>query len=200
MTLMTLGKRLLEDQRCIQNSNNYGDLEISASTSWHWHWHSNIKIVCCTTEIAFRANSYFYILYSELAIFNKVTTSSIKGLTVIPCRKYSKIQQEVNCRTHARKPLWWSPFFNKIARMNSRPAFTKDIRILSAFSVRSNVNSGYGKIASCTQQDSASSKLCYTINILKNVLLRQLVSEKNLSWSLFIVGVQSGHCRLYWIC
>ena len=54
------------------------------------------------------------------------------------------------------------------------------IRILSAFSVRSNVNSGYGKIASCKQQGRALLKRCYTINILKNVLLRQLVSEKNL--------------------
>ena len=54
------------------------------------------------------------------------------------------------------------------------------------------MNSGYGKIASCTQQGRALLKRCCTINILKNVLF-----EKNLSLSQFIVGVQSGHCRLY---
>ena len=74
------------------------------------------------------------------------------------------------------------------------------IRIFSVFSVRSNVNSGFGKIAEYARQGSTLSKRFYTINILKNVLLKQLIfgtfSEKNLWWSLFIEDVQSVHCRL----
>ena len=62
------------------------------------------------------------------------------------------------------------------------------------------MNSGSGKIAEFALQGSTLLKRCYAIDFLKNVLLRQLIlgtfSEKILWWSLFIVDVQSVHCRL----
>ena len=80
--------------------------------------------------------------------------------------------------------------------MNSRLAFLlkKSFHqgwIFSASSVRSNVNYGFGKSAGCALQGHTLLKRCYTLNFLKNVLLRKLVfgiiSENN---------VQSVHCRL----
>ena len=79
--------------------------------------------------------------------------------------------------------------------MDSRPTFLLKrsfqqgffcgyIKILRAFLVRSNVNSDLCKIAGCPLQSRTLLKHCYTINFLKNILLRQLVlgtfSEKNL--------------------
>ena len=84
--------------------------------------------------------------------------------------------------------------------MNSRLAFLlkdgfpKEL-IFSVCSVRSNVSSGFGNSAGCALLGRTLLKRCYTINFLKNVLLRKLVfgttSENN---------VQSVHCRLviYW--
>ena len=86
--------------------------------------------------------------------------------------------------------------FNKIAGMDSRPAFLlKKVPIKDEFSALlqsgQNVNSDFGKSASCALQGRTLLKQCYTISILKNVFLRRLVfgtfSEKN---------VQSVHCRL----
>ena len=78
--------------------------------------------------------------------------------------------------------------------MNSRLAFflKKSFHqrlIFSASSVKSNVNSGFGKSAGCALQGCTLFKQCYTINFLKNVLLRKLdfgtIPENN---------VESVHC------
>ena len=82
---------------------------------------------------------------------------------LIPCRKISEI---LNLAGTLQVPCQIVPVvesvFNKIARMNSRPAF----------SLKKSFHKG--KLW----------KRCYTTNFLKNVLLRQLVfqtfSEKNL--------------------
>ena len=82
---------------------------------------------------------------------------------LIPCRKISEILSLVGT---LQVPCQIVPVvesvFNKIAGMNSRPAF----------SLKKSFHKG--KLW----------KRCYTINVMKNVLLRQLVfqtfSEKNL--------------------
>ena len=73
-----------------------------------------------------------------------------------------------------------------------------------AFSVRSNVDSGFSKIAGCAPERRTLSKPCCVINFLKNVLLRQLFfgtfSENNLWWSLFeyMCCLYTVDLQLYW--
>ena len=75
--------------------------------------------------------------------------------------------------------------------MNSRLAFLLKKGFFSVSSVRSNINSVFGKSAGCALQGRTLLKQCYTRNVLKNVLLRKLVFgtiSKN--------NVQSAHCKL----
>ena len=131
---------------------------------------------------------------------------------MIPRRKFSEILK----RGVFQNPCQIIPLvefvFNKIAETDSRTCIFAEkkfpprifscgyIRIFSAFSVRSNVNFGFGKIAECALEGRTLLKRCYTIDFLKNVLLKQLVfgtfSTKNLWRSLLIVDVHYEHYRL----
>ena len=105
-----------------------------------------------------------YTMYSEQFIFSEVTTSCIKGITVTLRKKFSEILKRVILQNPCQKSLCWIPFL-----INSqgwtldlhfcwKEVSAKDktscgcIRIFSASSVRSNVTSGFSKIAGCTLQ------------------------------------------------
>ena len=80
--------------------------------------------------------------------------------------------------------------------MNSRVAFLlkkgfHQGRTFSVSSVRSNVNSAFGKSVGCALQGRALLKQCYTRNILKNAILRKLVFG-----TIYENNVQSAHCKL----
>ena len=86
--------------------------------------------------------------------------------------------------------------FNKIAMLNSRLTFLLEKSfhqgwIFSASSVRSNVNSGFGKSAGRALQGRTLFKQCYNINFLKKFLSRKLVFG-----TISVNNVQSVHCRL----
>ena len=81
--------------------------------------------------------------------------------------------------------------------MNSRFAFLlkKSFHvgwILSAPSVRSDVNYGFGESAGCVLQGHTLLKWCYTINVLKNDLLRKLLfgTISEIMCNLYTVGLQ----------
>ena len=86
-------------------------------------------------------------------------------------RRFSKILKRGTLQNSYQIIPLMESVFNKIAMMNSRPAFCwKEVSIL---------------------------KRCYTRNFLKNVLLVfRPFSENNLWWSLFKIDLQSVHCRL----
>ena len=114
----------------------------------------------------------------------------------MPRRKFSEILKKGTLQNPCRIILVVEFIFNKNAGMDSRPAFLLKKSfykgwIFSACSVRSNVNSDFGKSAGCAMQGCTLLKRCDTINFLKNVLLGKLIfgtfSENN---------VEFAHCRL----
>ena len=99
-------------------------LEILASANWHryWYhyWHSDIKIDCYTIWIAFRVNVVLCTIYSKHVIFSEVPGSSIKGMAVIPRRRFSKVLK----RGMLPNPYWRitvvESVFHKTAGIDSR--------------------------------------------------------------------------------
>ena len=119
-----------------------------------------------------------YTIYSKQFIFRKVATSFTKGIAVIPRRKFFEISKRSTLHNPCQKIPVVKSVFNKIARMDSRPAFcwkevsTKNffLWINQNFSVRSNVNS-LSKIAGCALGGCTLLKRCYTMNYFKMFFL-----------------------------
>ena len=98
-------------------------MEILASASRHWHRDSNINIIAHFKLSLELKVSSLCTIYSKQVIFSKVTTSCIKGITVKPRRKFTKILKIGTWENPCPKTPVMESVFNKITGMDSRPAF-----------------------------------------------------------------------------
>ena len=128
---------------------------------------------------------------------------------MIPSRKFSEILKRGILHNPCQKILAVESFLIKPRGRTLDLHFSENkfpprmfyymcIRIFSAFSVRSNLNSGFAKIVGWALQGCTLLKRSYTINLLKNVILRQLVFgtffEKNQLWTMSIVYSRYAVC------
>ena len=126
-----------------------------------------------------------YTIYSKQVIFSKVTTSCVNDITVITRRKFSKRSKRGTLQNpcqiiHVVKSILKSQEWSLDLHFCLKKVSTKDVffRIF-----RSNVNTGFGKIAGC-------------VLLGRKQLVFGTFFEKNLWWSLLIVDVWCVHCRL----
>ena len=143
-------------------------------------------------------------MYSEQFIFNEVTTSCIKGITVILRKKFSEILKRVILQNPCQKSLCWIP-----SLINSQ-GWTLDLHFCwKEVSAKDKTSCDTSEYSALLQSGLTwplvlvklqavrcrAAKRCYSIN------LRQLVfgtfSEKSLWWSLPIIY---SRCAVYIPC
>ena len=129
-----------------------------------------------------------YTIYSKQVIFSKVTTSCVNDITVITRRKFPKRSKRGTLQNpcqiiHVVKSILRSQEWTLDLHFCWKKVSTKDAFLLMHQNFRSNVNTGFGKIAGC-------------VLLGRKQLVFGRFFEKNLWWSLFIVDVSCVHCRL----